>query len=364
MADHGWHSQLALGLPMNTPPPTRAMSVVLGRRGLPTAYWMGFAARRVLRLIAVLLGVAVVAFALAKMSPVDPVDAYLGANIVHVSPEQREVIAQRWGFNEDAATQFGKWLGNFVRGDLGTSIIFNEPVTQVLSDRVTASLALTGTAWILSGILGFVLGIIAGTYEGSWADRLIRTYAYVLASTPTFWIAILLLIVFSVSLGWAPFCCATPPGVMPQDVSLFDRLHHLALPLIAVTVLGVAQITLHTRAKMFEIMRSDSVTFAFAQGASRLDAALSHGVRNAALPAVTIQFASLGELFGGSALAETVFSYPALGKATVDAGIRGDVPLLLAIALFSALFISCGNTIADILYHVVDPRMRPAEGEV
>jgi peptide/nickel transport system permease protein len=341
---------------------TVAKSTGARTRRLSGLFWLGFIARRLLRLIVMLLGVALIAFTLAKVSPVDPVDAYLGPNIVNVSPEQRELIAERWGFHENAVTQFTRWLTNLAHGDLGTSMIFNEPVTQVLSERVRASLVLTGTAWILSGLLGFALGMIAGTYEGSWADRLIRTYAFVLASTPTFWIAIVLLIVFSVSLGWTPFCCTAPPGVLPYDVTLLDRLHHLVLPLVAVTILGVAQITLHTRAKMIEIMRSDYVTFAFAQGASRLDAALTHGIRNAALPAVTIQFASLSELFGGSALAESVFSYPALGKATVDAGIRGDVPLLLAITLFTALFISVGNTIADVLYHVVDPRIRPAEG--
>jgi peptide/nickel transport system permease protein len=308
-----------------------------------------------------LLGVAIVAFVLAKASPVDPVDAYLGPNVVRVSPEQRELIAQRWGFHEDGVTQFRKWLTNIAQGDLGTSFIFNEPVAQVLAERVQASLLLAGTAWVLSGILGFMLGVFAGAYEGSWGDRIIRVYAYVLASTPTFWVAIVMLIIFSVALDWTPICCAAPPGLLPQDVAWSERLRHLVLPLAAVTLLGVAQIALHTRAKMIEIMRSDYVTYAFAQGASRLDAAMRHGIRNAALPAITIQFASLGELFGGSALAEQVFSYPALGKATIDAGIRGDVPLLLAIALFTALFISVGNTIADVLYHVVDPRMRPGQ---
>jgi peptide/nickel transport system permease protein len=326
-------------------------------------FWLGFLANRLVRLVVMLFGVAIVAFALAKASPVDPIDAYLGPNIVRVSPEQRDVIAQRWGFNEDAVTQFGKWLTNLAQGDLGTSSIFNQPVSEVLAERVQASLMLAGTAWVLSGLLGFMLGVFAGAYEGSWADRIIRVYAYVLASTPTFWIAIILLIAFSVSLGWTPICCAAPPGMLPEEVTWTERLHHLALPLAAVTLLGIAQITLHTRAKMIEIMHSDYVTYALAQGGSRLDAALRHGVRNAALPAITIQFASLGELFGGSALAEQVFSYPALGKATIDAGIRGDVPLLLAIALFTALFISVGNTIADILYHVVDPRMRPARSQ-
>jgi peptide/nickel transport system permease protein len=349
MADHGGNSELALDVQLNAGTVARQFRL---------AFWLKFSALRLLRLSILLLGIAVVAFLLAKASPVDPIDAYLGGNVVSVSPEQRQFIAERWGFHEAPTVQFFKWLGNLVRGDLGVSLVFNEPVADVLADRVKASLALTGTAWILSGLLGFGLGILAGTYEGSWTDRIIRTYAYVLASTPTFWIAIVLLIVFSVGLGWTPYCCASPPGVVPADVSLIDWLRHLSLPLVAVTVLGVSQIALHTRAKIIEIMRSDFVTFAFAQGATRLNAALTHGIRNAALPAVTIQFASLSELFGGSALAESVFSYPALGKATVDAGIRGDVPLLLAITLFSALFVSVGNTIADVLYYVVDPRMR------
>ncbi|HLH97987.1 MAG TPA: ABC transporter permease [Xanthobacteraceae bacterium] len=334
-----------------------------GATSLKAARWPWFAlflGKRLLRLALVLLGVAVVAFALAKASPIDPVDAYLGPNIMRVSPEQRELIAERWGFREPAATQLAKWLTNLLHGDLGTSFIFNQPVTEVLYERVNASLALTGTAWLLSGLLGFALGALAGTYEGSLADRCIRAYAYVLASTPTFWVAIVLLIVFSVWLSWAPFCCAGPPGRLPQDIGLLDRLQHLALPLAALSLFGISQITLHTRAKMIEIMRSDYVMYAFAQGATRSDAALRHGIRNAALPAITIQFASLGELFGGSALAEQVFSYPGLGKATVDAGIRGDVPLLLAITLFTALLVSVGNTIADLLYHLVDPRMHPS----
>ena len=182
-------------------------------------FWVSFALRRLLRLTVILLGVAIIAFALAKTSPVDPVDAYLGPNVVNVSPEQREVIAQRWGFHEPASEQFTKWLANFVHGDLGVSSIFNEPVAQVLADRFEASLALTGTAWVLSGLLGFVLGTLAGAFEGSLADRVIRIYAYVLASTPTFWIAILLLIVFSVGLGVTPYCCAAPPGLLPEEVS-------------------------------------------------------------------------------------------------------------------------------------------------
>ncbi|TYC61976.1 ABC transporter permease [Rhodobacterales bacterium] len=314
-------------------------------------------ATRIVRLAFLLAAVAVVAFTLAKLSPVDPVNAYLGPAIAKVGPEQRELIARKWGLDQPATVQFGKWFHNVLSGDLGTSRTFNAPVADVLAKRVQASLPLMGMAWLLSGILGFTLGVVAGARPDTWTDRIIRTYAYVLASTPTFWLAIVLLVVFSVGLSLTPVCCAAPIGVLPEDVTLLERLHHLILPLIALTVLGVAQITLHTRAKMVEIMQSDFALYARAQGASLADVAVRHGARNAALPAITVLFASLGELFGGSILTEQVFAYPGLGQAAVQAGISGDVPLLLAVALCLTLVVSVGNTIADILYRVVDPRI-------
>ncbi|MGW9231404.1 ABC transporter permease [Pseudorhizobium sp. NPDC055634] len=319
--------------------------------------WKAFAITRLVRLVLVLAGVAAVAFILAKLSPVDPINAYLGPDIARVGPEQRALIAQKWGLDQPAGIQFLKWLTALLRGDLGWSVTYNAPVADIISERFQSSLILMGLAWAFSGIIGFSLGIWAGAHPGSWSDRVIRLYSYVLAATPTFWIAILLLIVFSVGLRWTPVCCATPIGVLPENVTLLQRLHHLLLPLLALSILGIAQIALHTRVKMIEIMQSDFVLYARAQGAGPLDIILRHGVRNAALPAITVLFASLGELFGGSILAETVFSYPGLGSATIEAGIRGDVPLLLAIAIMTTLLVSVGNTIADVLYRVADPRI-------
>jgi peptide/nickel transport system permease protein len=325
------------------------------------ASWLRLIVARAVRFALLVAAVAVVAFALTKASPIDPVDAYLGPAVARVSPEQQALIAARWGLDQPPFGQFLAWARNILAGDLGWSVIYNQSVASVIAERVRASFALMAVAWVLSGLVGFALGLIAGAHEGSLLDRTIRLYAYGLSATPTFWLAILLLLVFSVALGWTPICCAGPPGILEQDVTLGARLHHLVLPAIALTFLGVAQITLHTRAKMIDIMRSDFALYARAQGASLRDLVLRHGVRNAMLPAITIQFASLGELFGGSILAEQVFSYPGLGKATIEAGIRGDVPLLLAITLLMTICVSFGNLLADVLYHIVDPRMRPME---
>ncbi|OJA07167.1 ABC transporter permease [Halomonas sp. QHL1] len=316
-------------------------------------------AKRLARLALVLICVALVSYGLMMASPIDPVDAYLGPQMAQVSPEQRTLIAQRWGFDESAAVQFGHWLRQLVSGDLGWSHVYNQPVSEVIGQRFQRSIALLGSAWLISALVGFSLGVVAGAKEGSKLDKIISTYAFMTASTPAFWLAIIAVLLFSVTLGWTPTCCAGPAGALNHEVSLATRLHHLLLPLATLALLGIANITLHTRTRMLELMRSDVATHAFAQGASRTDVAWRHGLRHASLPAITLAFASLGELFGGSILIEQVFAYPGLGQATVAAGLRSDVPLLLGIALFTALFVSVGNMIADSLYGVIDPRIQP-----
>ncbi len=314
-------------------------------------------AKRLGRLALVLLCVALVSFGLMMLSPIDPVDAYLGPQVAQVSPEQRALIAERWGFDAPPAVQFGHWLRQLASGDLGWSHVYNQPVSEVIGQRFQRSIVLLAGAWLVSALLGFALGVMAGAKEGSPLDKMISTYAYLTASTPAFWLAMLAVLLFSVTLGWAPTCCAGPAGVLDQDVTLATRLHHLVLPVATLALLGIANITLHTRTRMLALMRSDIAIHAFAQGAGRFDVAWRHGLRHASLPAVTLAFASLGELFGGSILIEQVFAYPGLGQATVAAGLRSDIPLLLGIALFTALFVSIGNLVADTLYGVIDPRL-------
>lgn len=317
-----------------------------------------FAVRKLIRLVLLLIAVSIFSFVLVSLSPVDPVNAYVGAEMLQIGPEQRELIAQRWGLDEPMTTRFFLWLQQLASGNLGQSMVFNQPVATVIANRFQASLQMLAIAWLLSGILGLALGIIAGAKEGSWGDRIIRFYAYTLASSPTFWVALLLLIVFAVQLKVAPICCAAPPGVLAQDVTLWQRLHHILLPALTLSIIGVANIALHTRQKLIEVLNSDYVLFARAQGENLVGIIQHHGLRNVILPAITLQFASLSELFGGSVLAEQVFAYPGLGEATVEAALRSDVPLLIGIVFFSAIFVYTGNTIADLTYQIVDPRIR------
>ncbi|NOL39480.1 ABC transporter permease [Kribbella sandramycini] len=340
MADHGRYHGLALEL----------LTSALGSIG-----------SRLIRLVLLLAAVAAASFALMAASPVDPVDAYVGGDIAAIGPEQRAQIAERWGLNDPPLERFGTWLANIARGDLGYSHTFNQPVADVIAGKFLTSLALMAVAWSLSGLIGFTLGVVAGVRRGRWADRVITWWAYTLSSAPTFWVGLLLLYAFSVSLQWTPICCAVPVGSIAGEVGLLDRLHHLLLPALTLSLVGIAPVTLHTRQAVAVAMASDYIAFARAQGERTFGLVLHHVLRNAAGPAVLLQFSSLGELFGGSVLAEQVFSYPGLGAATTAAALGQDVPLLLAIALFTTVFVYVGNQLGDLVHAWLDPRTHRAE---
>ena len=310
-----------------------------------------------------MLAVGLVVFALVSMSPIDPVQTNVGqAAYVNMSEAKRAQLASYWGGDVPFWERFANWAGALLQGDMGTSLRFNAPVSEVIAHRAANSLALMGIAWLLSGVLGFALGVAAGARRGGALDRVVRSYCFLLASTPTFWLGLLILMVFAVQLGWFPIGFSVPIGVSAADVTLADAVHHLVLPALTLSVTGVANIALHTREKVVDVLESDYVRFARARGESELSVIAHHGLRNVALPAVTLQCAFISEIFGGSVLVEQVFSYPGLGQAAVTAGLGGDVALLAGIALVSAALVFGGNLLANILYGVLDPRMRIGEG--
>lgn len=320
--------------------------------------WGLFLGMKAFRLLTLLAAISIISFALVNLSPVDPVQAYIGADVMRIGPEQREAITQYWGLDRPAAERFTRWASALLQGDMGTSMIYRVPVTQVIGERFVNSLALMAFSWLLSGVTGFIAGIVAAMKKDTWVDRLIQWYCYTLASTPTFWMGLLMLILFSVWLGWFPVGLGVPAGVLTENVTLGERIQHMILPALTLSIVGISSIALHTRQKLIDVLASDYVLFARARGEKGIGLLFRHGLRNIALPAVTLQLASFSELFGGAVLAEQVFSYPGLGQATIEAGLRGDVPLLLGLVLCSSLFVFAGNGAADLLYRVIDPRIR------
>ena len=314
-----------------------------------------------IRIVTLLLAVSVIAFVLVCASPVDPVQQYILGLGTAVSPEQRAEIEAYWGVNESPVERYFTWLGEILQGNLGQSLLYRRPVAEIIGERFVSSLALMLCAWVFSGLIGFTLGCLMGMYQDRWPDRLLKKLCYLLSSVPTFWLGLVFLLVFAVVLGWFPIGFSSPIGVRSEDVTLWQRLHHLMLPAFTLSLMSFANIALHTRQKLIDVMNSEYVLFARARGEGKWTILRRHGLRNILLPAVTLQFASFAELFGGSVLAENVFSYPGLGSAVAAAGLNSDVPLLLGVTLFSALFVCVGNLIANLLYGLVDPQIREVD---
>ena len=311
-----------------------------------------------IKIILLLLAVSIISFVLVSASPVDPVQQYILGLGTAVSPEQRAEIEDYWGVNEPPIERYFSWLSELLKGNLGESAIYRRPVADIIGERFVKSLALMLCAWTLSAIVGFSLGCIMGMYKDKLPDRILKKICYILSSVPTFWLGLVFLLIFAVGFRWFPIGFSGPIGVLSKDVTIWQKLHHLILPAFTLSLMSFANIALHTRQKLVDVLNSEYVLFAKARGEGRWTILCRHGLRNILLPALTLQFASFAELFGGSVMAENVFSYPGLGSAVSAAGLNSDVPLLLGVTLFSALFVCVGNMIANLLYGIIDPQIR------
>lgn len=314
------------------------------------------------RIITLLLAVSVITFVLVSASPIDPVRQYIMGLGTAVSPEQRAEIEDYWGVNEPPVERYFGWMSELLKGNLGESALYRRPVADIIRERFLNSLALMLCAWVLSGGIGFTVGCVMGMYRGRLPDKILKKICYVISSIPTFWLGLVFLLVFAVWLKWFPIGFSSPIGVLRDEVTIWGKLYHLILPAFTLSLMSFANIALHTRQKLADVLNSEYVLFARARGEGKWMILRRHGLRNILLPALTLQFASFAELFGGSVMAENVFSYPGLGSAVSAAGLNADVPLLLGVTLFSALFVAVGNMTANLLYGIIDPQIREVDG--
>jgi peptide/nickel transport system permease protein len=306
-----------------------------------------------------MIAVAIFSFILLDLSPIDPVSAYLKG--AAVSESQRAILESYFGVNVPLPTKIYHWLLDLLQGNLGTSLIYRAPVIEVILDKFLASIVLMAISWLLSGIFGFILGVVAGKNKGSLIDKAVKVYCYAIQSAPSFWVGMLILMVFAVYLGWFPIGFGVPIGVKSTDASFMEWASRLVLPTLTLSLVGLAPIAMYTRNELTQVLSSDYVLFAKSRGEKGWDLIKNHGIRNILLPAITLQFLSFSELFGGAVMVEQVFSYPGIGQTAVAAGLQNDVPLFLGIVVFSAIFVFVGNLLADISYYLIDPRIKESE---
>ena len=315
-------------------------------------------AKEIFLFLLLILAVSFISFLLLDLSPIDPIASFARARSVGLSPEAKQELIKVWGLDQPLIARYFSWLVNLVRGDLGISNIYGRKVIDIIGEGFSRSILLMAIAWIFQGIIGIWLGIVAGANQGKIKDKIIKAYAIIFASTPSFWVGILLIIVFSLKLKLFPSSMGSPVGVLREDITLADSLKHLVLPALTLVLVGVSNLILHTRSKVIDILNSDYVLYAKARGMKKGEILNKFAFKNLILPGLSLLFTSFSELFSGTVLVENVFNYPGIGGLTVEAGLRGDAPLLLGWVLFSTIFVYMGNRICDLLYLVIDPRLR------
>ncbi|HVG80243.1 MAG: ABC transporter permease [Candidatus Rokuibacteriota bacterium] len=307
-------------------------------------------ARRLLATIPVMGVVAIAVFALLHATPGDPAVIIAGD---YATGEDIARIRAKLGLDQPFLTQVGLWLGRIVRGDLGTSIFSGLPVTTLIGQRVGTTAWLTLFAMLISVGIGVPVGVLAAWRKGSWLDRLVMVFAVSGFSMPTFWLGFILVYVFAITMSWLPV-----QGYSPITAGFWPFLSHLILPALTLSVVYMALIARMTRASMLGVLNEDYIRTAFAKGVAPRGVLIRHALKNASLPVVTIIGIGFALLIGGAVVTESVFALPGLGRLTVDAIIRRDYPVIQGVILIVSGVYVLLNLVIDVLYVVLDPRIR------
>jgi peptide/nickel transport system permease protein len=309
-----------------------------------------YLASRLAGMVVVMLIVATLVFFITRLAPGDPASVMLGEQ---ASAADIARLRASYGLDQPLPVQFGYWLKELAHGNLGQSIFLQRPVTQALAERTEPTFFLTLFALVIAMLIGVPCGIAAAVWRGKAIDQAFSGFAMLGASIPSFWLGLLLMEIFAVGLGWFPVAGYGEPGV-----PLSTRLHHLVLPAIVLGVVNSALILRFTRASMLDVLGEDHIRTARAKGMSEARVVLHHALRNALIPVITVVGLTFALLIGGAIVTETVFGLPGVGNLVVSAVLRRDYPVIQgALLVIAALYVLINLSI-DLLYLVIDPRVK------
>ena len=311
----------------------------------------GYIARRLLLLVPVLLGVSLVVFLVLHLSPGDPAEIMLGSQ---ATQEDLARLRLDLGLTEPLHVQYLRWMSHVVRGDLGRSLWMKRPVLDEAFNRLKATLVLTASGLLLSTLGGIALGVASALRPHSWLDRASAVTSLFGASMPVFWLGIVLMVVFSLWLGWLPASGMWAPY---GGGDLRDLAAHLVLPAVTLAAASMTIIARLTRSTMLEILSQDYIRTARAKGLVETRVVLRHGLKNALIPIITVVGVQAGYLLGGAVLTETVFAWPGVGLLMVQGILARDFPLVQGCVLMIALTFVLINLAVDLLYAYLDPRI-------
>jgi len=311
-----------------------------------------FILRRLLSAIPTLILVSLFVFTLQKLLPGDPVQAMAGEER---DPAVMEYLREKYRLNDPVPLQYLHWVGNVLTGDFGTSLRTEQPVTALLASKLPVTIELAVLALIIALVIGIPAGVVSAVRKGTAVDYGANVFALSGISIPHFWLGILLILIFAVKLQWLP-----ASGFVPLGENLMQNLKTLILPAFVLGA-GLAGVLMrHTRSAMLEVLRADYVRTARAKGLFPRTVVLKHALRNALMPIVTLTTLLFGELLGGAVLTEQVFSIPGFGKMIVDAVFNRDYAVVQGVVLCVAIGFLLLNLLADVLYRLINPRLRAA----
>ena len=317
--------------------------------------------RRLLQSFVLIFIVLTVTFFLLHLAPGDPMARYYQPD---VSPETVRHIRDSLGLGKPLLEQYVRWMGAFARGDFGLSLRYLRPVRDLLAEAIPNTLRLTVAALALHILLGVCLGILSAAKKHSVFDRVNTIAALFVYSIPSFWLALMLMLIFSLKLGVLP--SSHMQSIDAPDLSGFalflDRARHLILPAFVLGIASAASTARYMRGSMLDVLREDYIRTARAKGLPEVSVLLKHAFKNAALPLVTIIGLSLPFLFGGAVVVETIFSWPGMGRLAVESIYARDYPTVLAVNFVVAVLVIVGNLLADVAYGFLDPRIAVARG--
>jgi len=306
--------------------------------------------RRILATIPVMGVVAVIVFLLLHLAPGDPATLIAGD---FATAEDIARIGKQLGLDRPLPVQFVGWVGQILQGELGTSIFSQLPVSRLIRQRLEPTLVLSMTTLVIAVILAIPVGVLAAWRARTWIDRVVMGFAVCGLSVPVFVLGYLLIYFFAIRLGWLPV-----QGYVSLTQGLWPCLRSIVLPSLALGSIYMALIARITRASLLEVLQEDYVRTAHAKGLSTLTVVVTHALRNASIPIVTIIGVGLTLLIGGVVITESVFAIPGIGRLTVDAILRRDYPIIQAVILLSSGVYVLVNLVIDLLYTVLDPRIR------
>ncbi|MFA6169807.1 MAG: ABC transporter permease [Candidatus Margulisiibacteriota bacterium] len=296
-----------------------------------------FIINRLLQLIPLLLGISFLSFLVMHLAPGDPTALFIDPNI---DPVELARVRANWGLDQPLFIQYLVWLKNALLLDFGRSYTTGLPVIAEIGERLPMTLLLMIPSFILTLLITIPVGVISAVRKNSWFDNLFTFFSFAGMAIPTFWLGLMLMLVFSVQLHWLP------------------AVGNLALPLITMTIGSLAGLTRYQRGAMLEVLNQEYIRVARAKGLPERLVIFKHALRNALLPTITILGLSLPDLFGGAFVIETIFAWPGMGRLGVQAIFQRNYPTIMGIVMVSAILIIVGNLLADIAYAIVDPRIR------